>query len=194
MKKLTPSQLRTIKKNLINTFDQATNEELREGKKWYEKANHFCLEMSTKYNVSPFTVASIVSALSPRNKWYKNLIDTETVLSAVQNGLDPEEVKVSTFHTNKYKAFAIARGTKVITEDSQKTYNFVRNVGLLDPNAVTVDVWHLRACKGKKIKSQSIGKIAYNQIKDLTLKLADNVGMTGFEYQAVVWVVAQRIL
>jgi hypothetical protein len=43
-----------------------------------------------------------------------------------------------------------------------------------------------------KIDSATIGKIAYQQIKDLTIKKANKLGLTGFEFQAVIWLSAQK--
>jgi len=47
-------------------------------------------------------------------------------------------------------------------------------------------VWHLRACFGKTIKSTP-NKIAYQQIKELTINKAKQHGLKGFEYQAIIW-------
>jgi hypothetical protein len=185
MKKLTKSQLAKVSKNLDNCFNNATTEHIENGLLWYDQANEFCEEQSRKYNVSTFTVASIVSALSPRNKWKTNLKDTLTVLNAVNDNLHPLDVKVSTFHTNKFKAFALAKGSIYITNESRKTYSFVCNVGNLDPNRVTVDVWHLRACFNKTCGS--IGKLAYDQIEKLTISKAKKVGLKGYQYQAIIW-------
>ena len=69
---------------------------------------------------------------------------------------------------------------------SQKTYAFCRNVALLDADYVTVDRWHLRACFGEG-GSLQIGRVAYNQISELTKKKALAVRLKGYEYQAIVW-------
>jgi hypothetical protein len=185
MKKLTKSQLAKVSKNLDNCFNNATADHIENGLLWYDQANDFCQEQSKIFNVSTFTVASIVSALSPRNKWKTNLKDTLTVLNAVYDGLHPLDVKVSTFHTNKFKAFALAEGSIYITNESRKTYSFVCNVGNLDPNRVTVDVWHLRACFNKTCGS--IGKLAYDQIEKLTISKAKKAGLKGYQYQAIIW-------
>lgn len=190
MKKLTKNQLTKISKNLDYYFNVATEEQINEGLQWYKKANDFCIEQSKAFNVDSFTVASIVSALSPRNKWLTNLKDTVTVLNAVKNGLNPNDIKVSTFHTNKFKAFEIAKGNAVITNDSRKTYSFVCNVGNLDDKRITVDVWHLRACFNRTIET-GVGKLAYDQIERLTMSKAKKLGLKGFEYQAIIWASVQ---
>lgn len=188
MKKLTANQLRTFSRNLDYFFNNATDEEIAQGKRWYKNANEICEDISNIYRVPTTIAAGVISALSPRNKWDKNIKDAYSVFAAINEGLQPEEIKVSTFHTNKFKAFEIAKGNKSITWDSQKTFSFVRNVGELDENFVTVDVWHLRACFKKLIPSQAIGRIAYDQIVKLTSKKALKLGLKPYEYQAIVWV------
>jgi len=194
MKKLTKYELSKISKNLDIIFNASTLEDQANGKKWYEQANQFCVENAKIYNTTPLIVASIVSSLSPRNKWIQNLKDAITVLEAIKEGKNAEDVKVCTFHKNKFKAFALGRGEIVITEDSRKTYNFVRNIAHLDSTNVTVDIWHIRACllELKSIKSAAIGKLAYDQIKKLTIKKAEKIGIYGFEYQAIIWLSAQN--
>jgi hypothetical protein len=185
MKKLTKSQLSKVSKNLDYYFNLASSEDISNGLNWYKEANQFCIEQSKLFNLSPFVVASVVSALSPRNKWNTNLKDAITVLSAVKNNVSPENTKVSTFHTNKFKAFALIKGLKEISNESRKTYAFVCNVGNLDYTRVTVDVWHLRACFNKTCGS--IGKLAYDQLERLTISKAKKLGLKGFEYQAIIW-------
>jgi hypothetical protein len=185
MKKLTKNQLSKVSKNLDYYFNLASSEDISNGLNWYKDANQFCIEQSKLFNLSPFVVASVVSALSPRNKWNTNLKDAITVLSAVKNNISPENTKVSTFHTNKFKAFALVKGLKEISNESRKTYAFVCNVGNLDYTRVTVDVWHLRACFNQNCGS--VGKLAYDQLERLTISKAKKLGLKGFEYQAIIW-------
>ena len=189
MKELSKYKLNKISKNLDYYFNTATNDQIKEGLQWYKTANSIVIGLSEKYFINPYKVASVMSALSPRNKWKQNVIDTEKVCEAWSNGVRAEDIKVCTFHTNKFKAFAILDDKVSITDKSLKTFNFVRNIAYLDPTAVTVDIWHLRACFDKiiKIDSASIGRVAYKQIKELTLKKALKVGVSGFEYQAIIW-------
>ncbi len=196
MKQRTKLELRKISRNLDHFFNLATPEEIREGRNWYKLANQFCVDTAKQYNTTPLQVASVVSALSPRNRWAQNLIDAKKVFKAISEGKEPEDIKVCTFHKNKFKAFELAKGNIFITDDSPKTYNFVRNIAHLDPSAVTIDIWHIRAClkRFQSIGSAQIGKLAYKQIKALTIKKANKLGLTGFEYQAVIWLATQNNL
>jgi len=189
MKQQTQYRLNKISKNLDYFFDNASDEDIIYGKEWYKKANDICNQIASEYGTTTFVASQVISALSPRNKWEQNILDAFKVFDAIRAGLSADDIKVCTFHSNKYKAFAIANGTLEITPDSRKTYAFCRNIAHLDENYVTVDIWHLRACFNKviKIDSASIGKKAYQQIQDITLQKAKALGLTGFEYQAIIW-------
>jgi hypothetical protein len=186
MKQLTDIQLAEINSNLDNYFALATDSDIDNGIAWYKQAHYICKDLSKQYNVPIAVVAGIVSALSPRNKWNQNIKDTITVLNAIHHNLSPNDIKVCTFHKNKNKAFLIAKGKIKIMDQSLKTFNFVKNIADLDENYVTIDVWHLRACFGKTI-SNTPGKKAYEQIKELTINKAKQYGLKGFEYQAIIW-------
>ena len=196
MKQRTKLELKKISKNLDYFFNLATDEDIKQGKRWYQEANQFCTNVANEYKTDPLKVASVVSALSPRNRWEQNLKDAKKVFQAISEGKEPEDIKVCTFHKNKFKAFELAKGNIFITEDSPKTFNFVRNIAHLDPTAVTIDIWHIRAClkQFKNIGSAQIGKVAYKQIKALTIKKANKLGLTGFEYQAIIWLSIQNNL
>ena len=189
LKNITPYMANKIRENLRTYFDLATTEQIESGRNWYRNAQTICKTLSGD-DYTPEQVAGVISALSPRNKWERNIEDAETVLSAVIDGLLPEHVKVCTFNTNKFKAFEIAKGDRTIDITSRKTYAFIRNIAHLDPNRVTVDVWHLRACFGKTIDTGLTPK-RYDIIEQITLEEAHKVGLEGFEYQAIIWEVVR---
>ena len=194
MKALTKHQLRKISKNLDKYFNQATSEDIKQGKQWYKDANRICQDMARRYNTDAMTAAQVISALSPRNRWTQNIWDAYTIFDAVQDGLSPEDVKVCTFHTNKFKAFNIAKNKTKITDKSLKTYNFCQNIANLCAESLTIDIWHLRGCMDKliKIDNASIGRLAYGQIKKLTIKKAEQLGLKGYEFQAILWLTIQK--
>ena len=189
MKKLTEKQLIKVGNNLNYWFNKATKEDIKNGLNWYPIANDICNDIATKFNTTSLKAAEVIAIVSPRNKWKQNIKDTYKIFEAVKYGLQPEDIKICSFHSNKWKAFNAISNNITITEKSPKTYNFCKNVGLLDENAVTIDIWHLRACFffTMKINNASIGKTAYQQIKTLTLKKAHKLGLKGFEYQAIIW-------
>ena len=186
MKELTTKQLAEVNSNLDNYFALATDKDIDNGIAWYKQAHYICKDLANRYNTKLETVASIISALSPRNRWPQNIKDTKTVLNAIHSGLSPDQVKVCTFHKNKEKAFLLAKEQTSITEKSLKTFSFVNNIAKLDKASITIDVWHLRACFGTTIRSTPSRK-AYDQIRLLTIEKAKQKGLNGYEYQAIIW-------
>lgn len=172
--------------NLQHVLSSASLNDIETGLNWYNEFYIWSEKLAKKYNYSTFTIAQIFSALSPRNKLEKNKIDTITVLDAIKNNLAPEQIKVSTFHNNKNKAFDIARGLKQITKDSLKTYSFCKNVGELNSDFVTIDVWQLRALSLKK-QNKVPTKLEYMQLVDLHKKIAQKNNILGYQLQAITW-------
>ena len=195
MKQLSRYKLNKISNNLDLLFNMANNEQITQGKDWYKLANYECTIIAIKYNIDLYKVIQVVSALSPRNKWERNLIDANNLIDAFTSNKDINSFKVCTFNTNKFKAWNILKDNLDITNNSLKTFNFVNSMLLMN-NALTIDVWHLRACflNDIKINNASIGKIAYKQIKELTIKKAANVGLKSYEYQAILWLTTQEYI
>ena len=177
-----------VRESLNTIFNEAQNKESKSGKSWYKTAHEICLKLQQD-NKNLFTleqVAGVLSALSPRNKWERNILDAANVLRAVRLNKKPNAVKVCTFNTNKEKAFRIAKGEETIKETSKKTFAFVNNIARLDRNFVTIDLWHLRACFGTTIKTGLTPK-NYEILQEITLQEAEKGGLAGYEFQAVIW-------
>ena len=195
MKELSKYKLNKISSNLDYFFNIATKQDIKIGLNWYKNANNEANIIAKKYNLDIYKVCQVISALSPRNKWSQNIKDSDKLCEAFWFGFNPEDIKVCTFHTNKFKAFNILANNTKITSSSLKTFNFVNNIAYLNNDFLTIDIWHLRACffNDIKINNASIGKLAYQQIKVLTIDKANKLGLKGFELQAIIWLSAQKI-
>lgn len=180
-----------LRSNLRHWYNQASDQEIQDGFNWYARANDVASDMASK-NFSPLVTAGVISALSPNNKWKRNLFDARAVLDAVNSNQPSDAVKVCTYNANKLKAFEIARGNQEILARSPKTYAFAKNVGELDDKFVTIDVWHLRACQtrsnNRKELQSTITPLQYKIIQEETLKVAKEFGIKGYEFQAIIWV------
>ena len=194
MKKLSNYKLKKISNNLDYFFNIATDENIKDGINWYKIANKEAQKIAIKYDIDIYKVSQVISALSPRNKWKQNILDANKVCEAYKLGLHPTNIKVCTFHSNKFKAFNILANNVSITDKSLKTFNFVNNIAYLNNDFLTIDIWHLRACFNNliKINNASIGRISYEQIKQLTIKKADKLGLKGYEFQAILWLSTQQ--
>ena len=180
-----------IKRNIHSWFAKANDEHVIAGRAWYAEAQQFCKELGLRYRVDPYIVASVLSALSPNNKWERNKFDTINCVNAFKQGRPQESVSVCTYNANKEKAFRILYEGKKITAESPKTHSFAMNVGLLSNDHITIDKWHIRAClcspeDGIVPTVDSVTAKQYRRLEALTVECA--AGMTGYEYQAIIWV------
>ena len=188
-KGLSSYKLKKVKENLLHFYNEAQEDQelVRHGEAWYLQANIWCERVAVIYGISTYKVASVLSALSPRNKWDRNKQDAEAVIQTWRKGGKPEDVTVCTFTSNKQKAFDILNSVAEIEPKSLKTRAFLLNIAYLDKEAVTIDVWHLRACFDRMIVPKSLTPTIYDQLQKLTIKLGQSLGYKGYEFQAIVW-------
>jgi len=181
-----------IKNNLKRWFETATEQDVLNGKNWYKEAQDFSEYLSLKYNLDTYTCATIISCLSPNNKWERNKVDAEAVIVAHKNGIAPQSIKVCTYTTNKLKAFRCLDG-EMISENAPKTHSFAMNVGKLSTDHVTIDKWHLRSCmirpsEGIQPCVETLTAKHYRRVERVTSELAKEFNLKGYEFQAIVWV------
>lgn len=197
-KTVTKTTDKKIKDNLLRWFNAAKAEEYKAGMNWYSEAQQFTHSLAKAYDLDPYKVAGVVSALSPNNKWERNKIDAATVVKAHLAGIGPDSVKVCTYNANKNKAFEILKGDTEITAKSPKTHAFAMNVGLNSPEHITVDKWHLRACvvgpvDGVEDCAESCTAVQYRRVEAITASLAKDLDLAGYELQAIIWVTIKRV-
>lgn len=186
---LSKYKLNKVKENLLHFYNEVKDDQdlVSQGEAWYLQANIWCERVAVNYGISTYKVASVLSALSPRNKWERNKVDAEAVIKTWRKGGSPNDIKVCTFTSNKQKAFDILNSVAEIEPKSLKTRAFLLNIAYLDTEAVTIDVWHLRACFDRMIVPKSLTPKIYDQLQKLTIKLAKERGLRGYEFQAIVW-------
>ena len=184
---------RIVMNNMESYLAIATPAQICAGMIWYHEAQEFCQLLSIETGVDTYTVAAIVSALSPNNKWERNKKDAETLIKAFLAGAPMDSIKVCTYNPNKVKAWGIMAGTVEIAAKSPKTHSFAMNIGRLSESHVTIDKWHLRACLTKPKDGivptvESATPAQYRRIEALTARLAKKHGLKAYELQAIIWV------
>jgi hypothetical protein len=113
MKILTRQQLEqaTMTGHILEMFNKANELEIANGMCWYKVANREAKQIQVKSNqgLKINQICGIIAALSPRNKWLRNLIDAEN-LAICYDGSLPSllNYKAATFSSNKLKAILIA--------------------------------------------------------------------------------------
>ena len=193
MIKITDTTDRKMFNSLDRWLQHANAEQCKAGKAWYREAQAWCQETADFFQLDPYKVAGVLSALSPNNKWERNKIDAFNVCKVHRKGGSMSEVKCCTYNANKRKAFDILRDQVALSEKSPKTHSFAMNVGLLSPDHITADKWHIRAClsrpeQGITETAESCTAAQYRRIEAVTVKLAHCHELKGYEAQAIIWV------
>ena len=95
--------------NIIATFDIASCNDILAGRQWYSNALKLAVAMGDEFNVHPMTAAGVIAALSPNNRWERNVQDAENVIRAwVAGGAEAAlNVKACTYGAMKKKAVDI---------------------------------------------------------------------------------------
>ena len=189
-------------KNILDYYHQATQVEYSNGRLWYLNAHHQCEYLAIKHSLPLNKVIGMTAALSPRNRWSRNLIDVENLLSHAGtfgiNSDDIYDVKVATFNGNKIKAINILQDTSDVDMSSHlggsKVISFYRCI--LNPSGqdVCLDGHSIAVASGtKRITGLSLSGKHYLNLAALYVEAASQVNLTPSELQAITWLVYRRI-
>ena len=202
------SQLSHNAREIVARFTLATTQEIQAGRDWYPNALKICHSISNRYNVPASTVAGVVSALSPRNEWSRNIIDAEAMCKLHQSHAtrkDLQRLKVCTFKTNKTLAIAILTLPAIPVEailTGDKRLEFYNCIYRRQLDDVCIDGHAYSIWLGSRVtttKTPPIGKKLRQQIKqdyrDATAFLNEELNETFMtaDIQAITWVTHKRI-
>jgi len=192
------------KENILTIFNLATPEEVEHGITWYATAHCECLSIAEDLDIPLNVVVGVVAALSPNNKWDRNIVNARDLCTTYVNGDSMESVKVSTYGKMKEKAWSILESqpdydTTISILNGQKIVCFFQNI--MGENTCTVDghaynIFH--ASRQSLTGSISIGKLLYSLIQDAYRDAGEAVLVHGrplkaYEMQAITWVTWRRI-
>ena len=166
--------------NFQNITYSATPAQYEQAAKWYMDAELIAHDMigifaSRGIDANLEQCASIISAFSPRQRWSRN------VACALEfaHGGKPAGL------TNNLRMAENALTMGFDALKGQKTNNFARAIAG-DENAVTIDVWMLRAA-GMTIDSPN--KTQYRELVQAVNDTAMIEGLTPRTTQALIWIV-----
>ena len=174
------TNINNLENMLLDRFNSLSNEEIREGMSWYRDAHNFCLEVSKHTRTELFIVVGVLSALSPRNKWHRNKVDTIELIKRGKRG------KYATFNANRDKALKILNANSIGEVkgilNGRKITSFFNNIVYPTVNStVTIDVWAFRTVELEhKNKNYSIAEQAYKNV-------ANKLGIKAHNLQAMLW-------
>ena len=188
-------------KNIIAIYKLANPSEIKHGLTWYVNANTDCMKIANKLELPLHIVIGVVSALSPNNKWERNIINAQGLCTAFMNGQDMDSIKVSTYHKMKQKAWHILETMPSYDEtitilNGKKIVSFFRNISG-DETDITID-GHARNIyyndrQGLTTPNTNIKKNEYLDIQKAYLRASKKLGVKAYELQAITWVAWRRI-
>ena len=188
-------------RNIIATYKLATPSEIKEGIDWYLNATTDCKNIAIKYDLPIHIVIGVTSALSPNNKWTRNIVNANDLCKAFIDGNDMDSIKVSTYHRMKQKAWHILKTMPTYDEtitilNGKKIVSFFKNING-DESDITID-GHARNIayndrQGLTTPNTNIRKLEYIDIQKAYLRASRKLGIKAYELQAITWVVWRRI-
>ena len=209
---MTYSQLSHNAREIVARFTLATTQEVQLGCDWYPSALKIAIRIATKYGLRVETVAGVISALSPSNKWERNVYDAEALIKVWRAGATRDEVldkdnpiiKVCTYLGQKTKAWDllttsdpvvdILKGVKTI-----EFFNCITNPALDD---VCIDGHAYSVWLGQRVTLKDVpnlsGKIRHTikqDYRDATTFINEELDehYSPADIQAITWVTHKRI-
>ena len=162
---------------LLSLLTKATPSQIQAGTRWYSEA----ATIADAIDEPRFRTIGALAALSPRNKWERNIKDTVAVY------LDGRSARVATFGACREKAVQCFQADSPAEVESilggRKTISFFNNILNQQSRIVCVDVWMWRACGFLEPGSN----LDYTIIEQAVIDIADWVGILPCQVQAILW-------
>ena len=187
-------------RNILKVYRRATTDDIANGYKWYDEAKTYASIISGLSGVKLNTVIGVMAALSPNNKWERNIADCERMCWAWVKGDDLSDFKVSCYNTMKLKAWSILEDNLVSDDEildrlnGQKIRSFYSNIRGLDE--VTIDGHALNIALGVRqgltTDKTNMSKKVYKQMQDVYVRAAKRVDIKPHILQAITWTTWKR--
>ena len=198
-------------RNILGVLALATAGEVQEGLEWYNRANRVAASIASAHGISLETAAGVIAALSPNNRWERNIVDAENIIRvyAIAGAEEAMNVKVCTYGKMKDKAIQILESPTMahhedILNGRKITAFYQCIIGCQD--AVCIDghaysIWFGDRLTMKNVPN--IGKKLYAEIVSDYVEAAEILreagslnrfaNLTAYEVQAITWVTWRRL-
>ena len=180
--------------NIVSVYRDADETQHAEGLVWYEQAKRGAYHIAMKHDVPVYIVVAVIAALSPNNKWARNLVNADALIGAFVNGDGIDSVKVSTYHKMKQKAWDILaarpsyNGAKDMLKGQKITSFFCDIMGEFN---VTIDGHARNIAYGERVgltdDRTNIGVREYRALQAAYEEAARRVGLMPYQLQAITW-------
>ena len=72
--------------NITSVYRDADETQHAEGLLWYDNAQKAAYLVALKYDVPVYLVVAVIAALSPNNKWTRNIVNADALIGAFIRG------------------------------------------------------------------------------------------------------------
>ena len=180
--------------NIISVYRDADEKQHAEGLVWYPNAQKAAYHIAVKYDIAVYIVVAVIAALSPNNKWTRNLVNADALIGAFIRGDGIDSVKVSTYSKMKQKAWDILAvrpnydGAKTMLKGQKITSFFCDIMGEFN---VTIDGHARNIAYGERVgltdDRTNIGVREYHALQAAYDEAARRVGLLPYQLQAITW-------
>ena len=180
--------------NIMACYRAADDIQVAEGLLWYEDAQKTAYRIASKHGVPVYIVVAVIAALSPNNKWLRNVANADVLIRAFIRGDGIDSVKVSTYHKMKAKAWDILmtrpdyEGAKAMLKGQKITSFFMDIMGEFN---VTIDGHARNIAYNEKVgltdDRTNIGVREYRGLQAAYEEAAQRLGLMPYQVQAITW-------
>jgi hypothetical protein len=180
--------------NIVACYKTADDDQRAGGMAWYSKAQCAAYDIAAKYDIAVYLVVAVIAALSPNNKWARNLVNADALIGAFLRGDGIDSVKVSTYHKMKQKAWDILAArpdydtAKTMLKGQKITSFFCDIMGEFN---VTIDGHARNIAYAEKVgltdDRSNIGVREYRALQAAYEEAARQLGLMPYQLQAITW-------
>ncbi len=190
----------TYASNILTVYKQAQHSEQQHGLTWYADAKSAAQEIADKHELPLYIVVGVVSALSPTNRWERNVIDADNMCENFVSGGYVEDTAPCTYKTMRDKAWSILEEKPETLErvaeilKGPKITDFFWCIMGHDTCVIDGHAWCIANADRRTMQEvPSIGKKLRAELQEAYSAAGASVGLTAYEMQAVTWVAWKRI-
>ena len=193
---------RTNVDNIKAIYQLATLTEQQDGIAWYPNARQIARNLADRHGITTPQAIGVIAALSPRNRWERNVQDADAIIAAFKAGGAEQAMltKVCTFSSNKAKAVKILTATFADLDDvleilsGPKLREFASCIAGRPDVCIDGHAFCIWAANRTGLADvPAIGVKLRREIKADYQAAADQLGITPSACQAITWVTWRRI-
>jgi len=186
--------------NILAVYDEASGLEYFDGTGWYVEARGEAMFIADRCELPLRVVVGVIAALSPTNKWGRNLRDARAMCETFVAGGYVEDVTVCTYGKMRDKAWSILED---MPEDDQAVANILKGPKITDffwcimgHDVCVIDghAWCIANADRRTMQEvPNIGKKHRQELQDAYRVAAHAHGLKAYEMQAITWLAWKRI-